>query len=211
LFDTEDGGEQYRLCFINRKVRFMFQRIIRGWFARFALSYNGFVRALLNGTTREMNHYMNRVALDTISFFDSGNKPSEKTEPERFYYGFVLGLLVELRGSYAVTSNREERQASCACLGRYDIMLEPCQTSGSALSDSEKDAVMNNYGKDAIIIEFTVLDSESGKTSLAGTVQDALEQIDRMQYAALLEAKCIPAERIRKYGFASEGEKVLIG
>ena len=43
-----------------------------------------------------MNQFMNQVALQTFSSFDTGNKPSEEQEPERFYHGFVLGLIVDL-------------------------------------------------------------------------------------------------------------------
>ena len=133
-----------------------------------------------------MNVYMNRVALGTISYFDSGNRPAE-SEPERFYHGFVLGLLVELRGRYTVTSNRESGY------GRYDIMLEP-----------------NRRENDAIIIEFKVYDSDEEK-SLQDTVQSALKQIEEKAYAQILIEKGIPEERIRKYGFAFQGKKVLIG
>lgn len=50
------------------------------------------MKALLKGSLKEMNIYMNDVALATFSSFDTGKKPSEKSQPERFYHGFVLGL-----------------------------------------------------------------------------------------------------------------------
>ncbi len=198
FLNMESGRKEYDLALTNKEVRLMFDQMIRDWFREYTPSYSRFVKALLAGNIREMNHYMNRVALDTFSFFDSGNRPSEKSQPERFYHGFVLGLLVELRGRYVVTSNRESG------LGRYDVMLEPKRTAGD-------DAVINNCGRDAIIMEFKVYDPQDGEKTLEDTVRSALEQIDEMKYAAALEAKGIPAERIRKYGFAFRGKEVLIG
>lgn len=135
-----------------------------------------------------MNVYMNRVALDTFSFFDSGSRPSVQSEPERFYHGFVLGLMVDLAERYIITSNRESG------LGRYDVVLEP----------------FNKAADDAIILEFKVFDPEAEKT-LDDTVKAALEQIEEKKYAAGLEHRGIPASRIRSYGFAFEGKKVKIG
>ena len=187
FFDEERGRDEYDLVLTNKEVRLMFEEMIEGWFARDTQKYNGFIKALLQGDCKAMNHYMNRVALETFSFFDSGKRPSESTEPERFYHGFVLGLLVELRERYVVISNRESG------FGRYDVMLEPLHQE-----------------EDAIILEFKVYDSDEEQT-LSDTVASALTQIKEKAYAASLEAKGISPERIRSYGFAFEGKKVLIG
>lgn len=185
--DEESGTEEYELAITNKEVRIMFKKMIEDWFTEFTPAYNDFIKALLMDDIRAMNTYMNRVAFTTFSYFDTGKHPSGKTEPERFYHGFVLGLMVDLADRYSITSNRESG------FGRYDVMLEPLR---------DKD--------DAIILEFKVRNQDDEET-LADTVQAALDQIDRKAYSTSLEAKGIALDRIRKYGFAFEGKTVLIG
>ncbi|MDE7297800.1 MAG: ATP-binding protein [Lachnospiraceae bacterium] len=207
-FDPMTGEEEYALKLTNKEVRLMFRNMIADWFRHYSPAYNEFLRALLSGDLDAMNEYMNRVALATFSSFDTGCGASGTAEPERFYHGFVLGLMVELSDRYVITSNRESG------FGRYDVMLEPIRRSGedAALADRKiRNTVTGNaVAQDAIIMEFKVHRPNREK-NLEETVKAALLQIEEKQYAAALIAKGIPAERIRKYGFAFEGKRVLIG
>jgi len=182
-----DGEEKYELKLTNQEVVFMFKKMINGWFQKPTSAYNAFIRALLKGEVEAMNAYMNDIALATFSFFDTGNGIGSPSKPERFYHGFILGLIVELSDRYIITSNRESG------FGRYDVMLKP-----------------KNNNCNAIIMEFKVHDAEDEKT-LKDTANAALLQIKEKNYAASLEAEGIPAERIKKYGFAFEGKNVFIG
>lgn len=183
----ESGREQmYELVLTNAEVRDMFCSMVRGWFKRSKTAYHGFVQALLACDIDAMNDYMNEVALKTFSYFDTGSDDTG-SQPERFYHGFVLGLLVDLDEDYVITSNRKSGY------GRYDVMLEPRKKS-----------------QNAYILEFKVFHPRREQT-IEDTVRAAHAQIEEKQYAAALIAKGIPETHIYKYGFAFEGKNVLIG
>ena len=183
-FVERTGRAYYKLVLTNKEVAFMFEDMVRDWFSENDY-YNDFIKALLLGDVAAMNTYMNRVTREMFSYFDTGRNPY--SEPERFYHGFVLGLMVELSDRYVVTSNRESG------FGRYDVMLEPRRVAED----------------DGILLEFKV--QSEGEKELSDTVTQALRQIQERDYQASLAAKGVPEDRIRKYGFAFCGKEVLIG
>ena len=152
----------------------------------------------MQGDLDAMNEYMENVTEQIFSTFDTGgrgvndennnNGKTRKSEPERFYHGFVLGLMVDMSEHYIIKSNRESG------FGRYDIMIYP------------KDMTKG----DGIIIEFKVR-KEKKEKDLEETVKAALKQIEDKKYEAELIALGFAKEKIRKYGFAFEGKKVMIG
>lgn len=185
--DEDEDDTLYHLSLTNLEVKKEFRKMIQKWFKGTTVRYNDFIKAMLSDDVDYMNQYMNQVALQIFSSFDSGKRPSHQTEPERFYHGFVLGLIVDLADQYRITSNRESG------LGRYDVVMEPL---GENLN--------------AIVLEFKVFNPAKEK-DLQETVNNALLQIDNKKYDTELNARGIPKEKIRHYGFAFEGKKVLIG
>ena len=185
----DDGMMQYTLALTNLEVKKLFHKMIKGWFGDNAqLPYNDFIKALILDDVDSMNEFMNRIALCSFSNFDTAKGVSGNDAPERFYHGFVLGLMVELAGRFRIMSNRESG------FGRYDIMLVPL--------DQEKD--------NAYIIEFKVHKPAKEK-GLEETVKHALNQIEEKQYAVQLISEGMRPDQIRKYGFAFAGKTCLIG
>lgn len=178
----------YKLALTNLEIQLMFENMILRWFNGVKRETNEFVKALISGDVDAMNAYMNKVTMKTISYFDVGNTPSDE-EPERFYHGLVLGLMVDQADHYMISSNRESG------FGRYDIMLEP------------KGKHKEQYP--GIIIEFKVINLRKEK-SLEETVQNALKQIEEKDYDEELIKRGVKKENIYHYGFAFRGKEVLI-
>ncbi len=186
-FSENEEETLYTLSLTNLEVKKEFRKIIGRWFKNTSVRYHDFIKALFADDVDYMNQYMNQITETVFSFFDTGNRPSEDSQPERFYHGFVLGLMVDSGIHYTISSNRESG------LGRYDIIMEP-----ASIHDP------------AYILEFKVHNPKREDT-LEDTVKAALAQIDCKKYDSVLLAKGIPKDQIRHYGFAFRGKEVLIG
>ena len=183
-----DEDQFYRLAITNKEVRDMFRNMIVEWFEEVYTQYNDFIQSLMSNNVDAMNFYMNRVSEGMFSCFDVSNGGSRYVEPEKFYHGFVLGLIVDLEGKYHIRSNRESG------LGRYDVMLEPVDKNDTAF-----------------VFEFKSMKPYNPEKTLEEAVKTALKQIREKNYDAELVARGVPKEKIRHYGFAFEGKTVLIG
>ena len=175
----------YTLELTNHEVVLMFHKMVKLWFTKVRVLPD-FTKAMLQGDMKNMTRYLNKILCETISYFDGGKKPGEE-EPEKFYHGLVLGLLAENTQDYVVKSNRESGY------GRYDVVMEPKDSSGTA-----------------VIMEFKVFDTLDDENGLEDTAASALKQIEEKKYDADLLARGIPADHILKYGLAFRGKECLI-
>ena len=189
LVGNRRKARKYTLALTNLEIQFMFEDMILRWFSPAKHETNEFIRALISGDIESMNEYMNDVALNTFSSFDSGKKKSNRKAPENFFHGFVLGLMVDQTENYIINSNRESGY------GRYDIMLEPIDKTNEKLP--------------GIVIEFKVINHRK-ENSLEETVKAALKQIEEKNYNAELVKRGVKEENIHHYGFAFKGKEVLI-
>lgn len=175
--------DKYELDITNHEVRIMFEEMIENWFKEdedVEIIYNEFLTALFDGDIDYMNAVMNQIMEETFSYFDT----SEKSQyPEKFYHGFVLGMMMNLRNNYIITNNRESGY------GRYDVMLYSKE--------------MDN----GFILEFKVVNHMKNET-LETAVNEALKQIEEKKYEIDLKARGV--KKIHKYAFAFEKKKVLI-
>ena len=185
LWEEQKGDVIYQLKLTNYETEKMFRRMVMGWFSRKKV-LPAFTASMLSGNVKDMNRYLNRILLETISYFDGGKKPGTE-EPEKFYHGLVLGLLVECTETHLVKSNRESGY------GRYDVVMEPKELDGTA-----------------VIMEFKVFDRLDEEKTLEDTCRNALLQIEEKQYDTELLTRGIPPEHILRYGLAFSGKECLI-
>lgn len=164
----------YHLMITNLETTAMFSSLFKGWFYQSRSNYNQFVKALLNSDLDAMNYYMNQISMATFSYFDMSGKEDGSGAPERFYHGFVLGLIADQTDQYEICSNRESG------FGRYDVMMIPRKPG--------------NRRCPAIIMEFKVHNSKKEET-LEETVDHALDQIEAMNYDAQLFARDLSEEK----------------
>ena len=177
------GISLYRLRLTNYEVNVCFRIMVKRWFENAGSNYGYFVKGLLECDIDDMTDSLSEICESMMSSFDG----SGRSAPENFYHGLVIGLLVELRESHEIKSNRESG------LGRYDVMIRP-----------------KDKNENAIIIEFkSRRRSEKGK-SLEELADKALRQIEDKKYEQeLIDAGYSP-ERIKKLAFVFEGKEVFI-
>ena len=144
----EDGTCEVQIP--NYEIKNLFQSIIRGWFRNKVIGndLNTILKDLVTLKLDDFKEKFEKLVIEMFSFMDVGENTAEN-----FYHAFALGMLVGLKDTYYVNSNRESG------LGRYDIMLEP------------KDKNQNSF-----IMEFKVHKPET-ESSIEETITNAKKQI----------------------------------
>ena len=176
-----DQGPNCQLEIPNKEVKGLYQMFIAQWLSGLndANAFNIFLNDLLNGNMENFEEHLRRITLQTFSIHDVTGKQAEK-----FYHGFMLGLVSGVDNYYKIESNKE------AGLGRYDIILAP-----------------NDLKKIGIILEIKSIDSMNPE-ALKQAANDAIEQIDKRQYTATPILRGIT--NFLKIGIAFSGKELVL-
>lgn len=163
----------------NYEIKFLFSDIVLDWFRDKVIGNDliSILKDLVNLNIEEFEEKFKILVRQMFSYMDVGENTAEN-----FYHAFVLGMLVGLRDTYYVNSNRESG------FGRYDIMLEP------------KDKSANSF-----IMEFKIYKEEKEK-SIEETIKNAKKQIEEKQYEASLKERGF--SNITKMVFAFKGKEI---
>ena len=169
----------YKVKIPNYEIKFLFQNIIRDWFNDKVIgnNLNTILKDLVTLKLDEFEQKFKVLVRQMFSFMDVGENTAEN-----FYHAFVLGMLVGLKDSYYVNSNRESGY------GRYDIMLEPKDKNGNSF-----------------IMEFKVYRKEKEK-DINDTIESEKKQIEERKYEENLQEKGFT--NITKIVFAFKGKEV---
>ena len=168
----------YKVKLPNYEIKLLFQSIVRSWFNDKVIGndLNSILKDLVELNLSEFEKKFKRLVEEMFSYMDVGENTAEN-----FYHAFVLGMLVGLKDSYYVNSNRESG------MGRYDIMLEPQDKS-----------------KNSFIIEFKVAD-DMEESTIEDVIESAKKQIEERDYESNLRERGF--NNITKMVFAFKGKE----
>ena len=168
----------YKVKIPNYEIKLLFEDIVRSWFKDKVIGNDlkSILKDLVELNLSEFEKKFKRLVEEMFSYMDVG-----KDTAENFYHAFVLGMLVGLKDSYYVNSNRESG------MGRYDIMLEPQDKS-----------------KNSFIIEFKVA-NDMQENTVEDVIENAKRQIEERDYESNLRERGF--NNITKMVFAFKGKE----
>ena len=168
----------YKVKLPNYEIKLLFQDIVRNWFKDKVQGNDlrSILKDLVELNLDEFQKKFRVLVREMFSYMDVGENTAEN-----FYHAFVLGMLVGLKDTYYVNSNRESG------FGRYDIMLEP-----------------HDKSKNSFIIEFKVADDFEEET-IEQVIANAKKQIEEKEYESNLQERGF--NNITKMVFAFKGKE----
>ncbi len=171
----------YKVALPNNEIKDLFRGMVREWFSHQVEGEDlrSILNDLVNLKLEDFERKLKKLVIEMFSYFDVGENTAES-----FYHAFILGMLVGLKDSYYVKSNRESGY------GRYDIMLEP----------KEKD-------KSSFIMEFKVVESMEEK-EVKAKIKEAKEQIKDKRYEQELKERGFT--NVTKMVFVCNGKEIEI-